>query len=178
MKDPFFQEKNAPKPAASHATASQTEERRASERIPFCETAEVDELGSGIKLQVRISDLNHQGCYVDSMHVFPRGAKVNVAIHRAGLDFKTTATVVYSLAGLGMGLNFSEASPEMESILRKWVGNANPAVDLEQTQTRTPAPAAPGKERVVLRSLVDLMVRKRLLTPQEGGELVQQLLKD
>lgn len=161
---------------AGETTSEATADRRASERIPFSVAAEVTDPGSEMQLSVRIADINLQGCYVDSMHVFPAATKVQVTIGRGRLVFKTPATVVYSLSGLGMGLHFFCEPGQVEAWLERWTaqtaGTASPADSFEPRQA---GPPASSSESQVIRSLLDLLMRKGLIAAHEGAELLRKM---
>ena len=50
---------------------AQKQERRAAERHPFCESAEVVAVGQGNRLVGRVADISMEGCYVDTFNPFP-----------------------------------------------------------------------------------------------------------
>jgi PilZ domain len=90
-------------------------------RLPFSAVAEITEPVSTNRLAVHIINISRHGCYSDSIHVFPVGTLVNLSIRHAGLHLETGATVIHSLSGIGMGLNFANLTADMESILQKWI---------------------------------------------------------
>src|SRR5579863_6354588 len=86
-------------------------DRRNTDRHPFTASAEVVELGSGAKFSTRTTDLGPGGCFVDTMVPFPVGANVRVIVHKGKTNFETGGVVVYSQAGLGMGIAFENMEP-------------------------------------------------------------------
>jgi hypothetical protein len=159
----------------ANATASQ-EERRGSSRHPFIAAAEVVELGSNAVFSTRTTDLGPGGCFVDTLVPFSPGTRVRVGIHEGQTQFNATGLVVYSQAGLGMGIAFDELKPEQRGALAQWLGEE---VSERETTYGTAMPVPPGaaasrtmlphgSDREALVRLVKLMVSKGMLTEAEG----------
>ncbi len=114
------------KQSAAEATpaggeSSQPAQRRSARRCAFVASAEVTELASQARLAVRTSELGVGGCYIDTLNPFPEGTPVQVRILRDNGVFDAKAKVVYSHAGFGMGLAFTEIPPDQLAILESWV---------------------------------------------------------
>lgn len=101
--------------------SSQPAKRRAVRRCPFVASTEVTELSSGTLLSGRSSEIGLGGCYVDSLNPFPEGTLVGLKILRDQGVFETKARVVYCDAGFGMGLAFTDMTPEQRSRLEAWL---------------------------------------------------------
>jgi hypothetical protein len=95
--------------------------RRSVRRCPFVATAEVTELRSGALLSARTSELGLGGCYVDALNPFPKGTLVGLRILRDQGVFETKATVVHCDPRFGMGLGFTEMTPDQRSLLETWL---------------------------------------------------------
>jgi hypothetical protein len=95
--------------------------QRAVRRCPLVASAEVTELRSEALLSGRISEIGLGGCYVDSLNSFPEGTLVGLRIVRDQGVFETQAKVVYSDAGFGMGLAFTEMTPDQRLLLEAWL---------------------------------------------------------
>jgi hypothetical protein len=95
--------------------------KRAVKRCNVVASAEVVELGSDAKLSVRISELGLGGCYVDTLNPFPEGSLVRLKITRDDATFQTKARVAYAQSSFGMGIAFTEMSPDDKAILQKWI---------------------------------------------------------
>jgi hypothetical protein len=85
---------------------------RAVRRCPFVASAEVTE---------RTSELGLGGCYVDVLNPFPQGTAVELRILRDQGVFETQAKVVYCDPRFGMGLAFSEMTPNQRGLLEGWL---------------------------------------------------------
>ncbi len=97
------------------------QKQRRSPRHPFIASAELLETNSGSRMSTRISDLSLGGCYVDTVNPLPEGAAVELKIFTQTHSFEAPATVVYSHAHLGMGMQFREVQPKFEEVLRLWL---------------------------------------------------------
>lgn len=100
-----------------------TAKRRSVLRCPLVASAEVTELRSGAVLSTRISELGVGGCYVDALNPFPEGTQVGLRILRDQGVFETMAQVVYCDSRFGMGLAFTEMTPDQRSILEAWLAD-------------------------------------------------------
>jgi hypothetical protein len=81
----------------------------------------VSELRSKALLSARISELGLGGCYVDALNPFPEGTLVGLRILRDQGVFETKAKVVYCDPRFGMGLAFTEMTPDQRSLLEDWL---------------------------------------------------------
>jgi hypothetical protein len=81
----------------------------------------VTELSSGALLSARTSELGLGGCYVDSLNPFPDGTLVGLRIVRDQGTFETKARVAYCDPRFGMGLAFTEMTPDQRSQLEAWL---------------------------------------------------------
>jgi PilZ domain-containing protein len=100
------------------------EKQRCEPRYPFIAAAELFEEGSGARMNVRISDLSLNGCYVDTVNPLPDGTLLHLRIFTETHSFEAPATVVYSRAFMGMGMKFREVQPKSEEVLRLWLPGA------------------------------------------------------
>ena len=78
-------------------------------------------MSSGTLLSGRTSELGIGGCYVDSLNPFPEGTLVGLRILRDQGVFETKAKVVYCDARFGMGLAFTDMTPDQRSLLEAWL---------------------------------------------------------
>jgi len=76
---------------------------------------------SGALLSARISELGLGGCYVDALNPFPAGTLVGLRILRDQGVLETKAKVVYCDPRFGMGLAFTEMTPDQRSLLETWL---------------------------------------------------------
>jgi hypothetical protein len=95
--------------------------QRSVRRCPLVASAEVTELQSGTQLSARTSELGLGGCYVDALNPFPEGTLVGLRILRDQGVLETKAKVVYCDPRFGMGLAFTEMTPDQRSLLEAWL---------------------------------------------------------
>ena len=101
----------------------QARKQRAVLRCLLVASAEVTELdsGSNARLTARTSEVGLGGCYIDTLNPFTEGTSVRLRILRDTGVFETSAKVVYTDRGCGMGLAFSEMPPSQRSLLESWL---------------------------------------------------------
>jgi len=160
-------------------------ERRNHPRYPFIATAEVVEIGSGARIQGRISDLGRGGCYIDSMSPLGVSSEVKIRIVDKSRTFVAQGKVVFATPGMGMGLMFTTIEPEQLLVLERWLaelsGEARPeplVVEDEGLSPQAAADKAPNQEQnYVLNELIIALMRKNVLSDAEGKALLQKLLR-
>lgn len=155
-------------------------DRRIAERYPFSAVAEAVDLGSGVRVTARVSDISSSGCYLDMINVFSPGTSAQISILHANLNFEARATVVYSMPGMGMGVHFNSLAPDMFAVLARWIalvkGESTPS---ERAPTlNLIAQDSPRVERKILGRLIGLMMRKNILSREEGANLLDELLRE
>ena len=157
-------------------------EKRNCIRYPFSPAVEAIDIGADTRILGRISDISRNGCYVDTISPFGKGSEVKLTITNDNLSFKTRAKVVYSNAGMGMGLLFTTAEPEQLLVLGKWLselsggkvveqGLSNPALPLETPKNTDP------ELRKIVTDLITLLNGKSILNDSEGMTLLRKLSK-
>jgi hypothetical protein len=155
-------------------------ERRGNDRHAITASAEVVELGSGAKFSTRTTDLGPGGCFVDTMVPFPVGANVRVKVHRGKTQFETGGLVVYSQAGLGMGIAFSNMEDSQRSALDAWLADLTGEKQAAHHHDSGYAGSSPSENRpgdkTALVRLVRLMITKGILTEAEGASVLMDPL--
>jgi hypothetical protein len=70
--------------------------------------------GRSEQIEVRAPDISPRGMFIHIPHHFPEGAvlKLEFRLSRSGRSVKTRAEVRYCLAGVGIGVEFVDISPE------------------------------------------------------------------
>jgi PilZ domain len=97
--------------------------QRAVRRCAFVASAEVTEISSGTRLSARTSEIGLGGCYVDTLNGFRPGSVVKLRILRDQGVFEANAKVVYLDPSFGMGMAFSEITPEHKAVLESWLAD-------------------------------------------------------
>jgi hypothetical protein len=161
--------------------ADRPSQPRAQERFPFTAAAEVYELRSQTRVKGRCSDLSSGGCYIDVISPFPAGALVRVRIERENIEFEAAAVVAYAHECMGMGLAFTEMKSEHREVLRFWIGELNGEQPCPP-EVFTPEQEARGIDsdanmRLVTNELIYLLVRKKIITENEGAELLRGMFR-
>jgi hypothetical protein len=116
------------------------------------------------------------------MNPFPAGTEMQLRRTKDGKSFNAKAKVAYSQIGVGMGVLFAATEPEQLLTLEKWFaelrGETRPVpnvlADEEQPLYRA---TAKNEEHYILEELLVLMMRKGLLTEEEGEPILHRLLR-
>ena len=156
------------------AAATPPKERRRGKRAPFIAPVEMVEMQTGARIKARTSDLSPQGCYVDTLNPLPVGASVRLQIHREGLILDALAAVSARHAGSGMGLVFAELTGSQRAVLQSWLSELGlpPRAIFESPFTLSNK--APGQESDCTARLVQVLVRKGLLSQSEAKEVLDE----
>lgn len=170
-----------PGPVSGGSPSPLAQERRTSPRFSFTAAAEIFEIGSQGRVTGRSSDLSPSGCYIDTMSPYAAGAAVRVRLKHGLHEFEAIAAVRYSLLSMGMGLEFTEISPENQAVLHQWLaelrGEPSPEADAVISVPEISTAPAVGNLRQVLNELVSLLIRKKIITENEGTALLRQMFR-
>jgi hypothetical protein len=96
-------------------------ERRAHLRYKFAAAFDLVANGSSDRSEGQVSDLNEQGCYVDTNICFPIGTLAKIRIVREGKSLEAQVKVIFAQSGKGMGLLFSALRPAESAVLEGWI---------------------------------------------------------
>jgi hypothetical protein len=170
-----------PAPTPVESEMENGPERRRVVRYPFTAAAEVTDLRSETRVTGRSSDLGLGGCYIDILSPFGAGCEVHVRLEREQHVFEAAATVTYAQFSMGMGLAFTEVKPEYQAVLQAWVADLG-GKDLPKSSATAGAPESEIRSTVLdlqqtLNELINLMVRKRVITEDEGTALLRQVFR-
>jgi PilZ domain len=158
------------------SSESSSAERRRYIRYPFTGSLEAFEPTSQTRIQGRTADLSEGGCYVDTMSPFPAKTHVRMRITREKRSFESQATVVYSVAGMGMGLRFDASDPKQFATLKKWLGELSGELPVEsQIDEKNAATATLACSTSVLSELISELMRKGVLDEEVGRAMFQRL---
>ncbi|MHB8215227.1 MAG: PilZ domain-containing protein [Candidatus Sulfotelmatobacter sp.] len=70
----------------------------------------------------QLTDLSLGGCYLDISSPFPVSTRVTLSMRAAGLELKTEGVVRVMHAEKGMGVEFTQTTPEHRALLEKFLG--------------------------------------------------------
>jgi len=179
-----------------HGTVFPTEikgpERRRNLRFPFAVSAVVTEIKSGARIAGRTIDLGLGGCFVAAVSTFPVGTDALVHIQKGDEYFEAKVKVVNSQIGAGMGLVFVSAQPKHYRLFQRWLLEINSTSPLpldvpievalhvppdvpEQTHEEFIAGTVSEETGSVLNELLTALVRKHVLTEDEGMAMLKKL---
>jgi hypothetical protein len=81
--------------------------------------------GLPVSGQVRISDISAHGAFVDTINPLPPGTPLALRFMLRDRLITVAAVVVNAMPQFGMGIGFLNVTPELESMLLSFVGNAS-----------------------------------------------------
>ncbi len=170
-----------PPPLAEESPKNGGTENRAQTRFPFTAAAEVYELRTQTRVTGRCSDLSSGGCYVDTLSPFAAGAVVRIRMETNKREFEAGAVVAYAHVSMGMGLAFTAIKHEHQEVLRSWIaelsGEQPPSAAVSSTEPGTGAIESDANMRLVMHELITLLVRKKIITENEGSGLLRQMYR-
>lgn len=102
-----------------------TVDRRKSPRFALILAATLEENGTDVRLSARTSDVSRTGCYVDTLTPIPKGKSVHLVLTAGSETFETMGKVIYTSAGLGMGIQFDQPIDSKQlAVLDRWLEKA------------------------------------------------------
>jgi hypothetical protein len=159
-------------------------EKRSCPRFPFSPAVEAIDLQADTRIMGRLSDISRNGCCVDTINPFAKGAAVALAVTRDNQSFKTQANVAYSKTGMGMGLLFTTAEPDQLRILGSWLNELSGGRIDEgesnlflQRNTTNSTETELRELRKTVSDLAALLNAKNILNDSEGMALLRKLAK-
>lgn len=69
------------------------------------------------KIWAKVTDISSGGCYVEMVFTIPRGTEVELKLTINTRNFAAKAKVVTSHPGVGVGIKFTELTPEDRQVL-------------------------------------------------------------
>ncbi len=92
-------------------------ERRSFHRRRCAGIAQIKQSGVNFPIWARVSDVSFGGCYVELVFTIPRETKITLDLKVNQRTFEASGIVVTSHPGVGIGVKFTEMSPEHETVL-------------------------------------------------------------
>lgn len=160
-------------------SATQEADRRSGDRHIFTATAEIVELSSGARFSTRTTDLGPGGCFVDTLIPLPVGARVHVGVRKGKTQLDTHGLVVYSQAGLGMGIAFDTLNESQRDALEKWLMEITGSKEIVfSVAPKAERPAYPQQQtdQQLFTRLMRLLVSKGVLTAAEAASIMYEQL--
>jgi hypothetical protein len=91
------------------------------ERYNSYRDLQVNYEGYSEEIPVRVPDISTQGMFINTPHQFPQGAVLNVKfiLTRSNTEIVARGEVRYNLPGVGVGIEFTEISPEAQKAIEE-----------------------------------------------------------
>ncbi len=164
---------------SSAAASSEVADRRSAARTSFVTEALVIEANSGARLSARSADLVLNGCYVDTLNPFQEGSVVRIRLQHGESKLEAHGRVVYQVPSMGMGIEFSELTPENRLTLDGWLAQANGrnrVTDVPFLQQKPEEFEERREEESRFAQLVHILRRKGVLTNSEVALLLKETI--
>ena len=84
-------------------------------------SAEIVDMNTRMRLSARISEIGILGCYIDMLNPLPVDTQINLRIVRDAGTFLTSAKVIYTHPGFGMGAVFVDPPADQKAVLEEWL---------------------------------------------------------
>jgi PilZ domain len=159
-----------------------TVDRRREARFAFTAAITALDPGTGAHIEARTTDIASGGCYVDVMNPFPAGSFLQIRLKKDGQFFETQARVTYCQSGVGMGLEFTDPDPKQIQVVKGWLAEARgdsiaPHYNLDQIERDSTGSDTRTYERQAIEELLLVMMRKGILTEDEGEAILKRLIR-
>ena len=140
--------------------------------------------GSDVRIWGTLSDISHDGCYIEMTATFPVATIANLVLEANGIRLRLKGRVQVSYPFLGMGMRFSEVSEEQRAPLQELLNSlskpAAPHPEGSPDSDGTPAAKPPtGTSMPVivdpsaaLNAIVRFFQTEQLLTREEFLDLI------
>jgi hypothetical protein len=157
------------------------DERRKIPRYAVNADSEVEEPRVRAKISGRMTDLGLGGCYVDAIITFPVDTAVHVRMTRDDMPFEADAKVVFSKAGLGMGLAFTGLTPARKRYLAEWVDELSGTERIVEKPTRsTPLDdevAGERSDQLALQQLMKVLLQRDVISQADFEQILRAIGK-
>jgi hypothetical protein len=91
-------------------------------RYALTSHVQVMDKGTGMREYGRLSEISRKGCFFDIDKTMPVGTPVVLEKAIESGKFATDGAIIYTKAGVGMGIAFRDSSAEQLEILDAWLG--------------------------------------------------------
>lgn len=104
----------------SEEATIQTPVRRSERHVLYRDLAIVYE-GYSESIPLRVPDISTHGMFINTPRIFPESAvlRVKFRLNRSGVEVNARAEVRYCLAGVGIGVEFVDISPEAQQAIEE-----------------------------------------------------------
>jgi len=112
--------------------------QRTAPRISAIRDLSVDYEGYSESIVTRPPDISTRGMFINTSRVFPEGAVLNVqfCLALSGIEIRSRAEVRYCLAGVGVGVEFVEISPESIAAIQHEIEMTDRQISPNKTAAR------------------------------------------
>ena len=173
--------KRTSQPAASAPAEAYPSEKRRSPRYKCEGSAEFRFEGSTVRTWATVTDVSRSGCYVEMQTTSPADTKVDMIIEVMGIRASVKGVVRVSYPFLGMGIAFTEITPEQqvkldELLLRLASGVQAPAYTATDPLLDARGRAMPeiADPRGALQAVTEFFANHRVLTREQFLELLEK----
>ncbi|MFQ5791781.1 MAG: PilZ domain-containing protein [Acidobacteriota bacterium] len=155
------------------------EERRRHPRYKCVGSVGLIPQGTELETRESLSDISHDGCYVNTMSPLSSGTSVRASLQLMGELIQTEAVVQVSHPAVGMGLKFMQLDKEnrarLDKVLTQLAGEPKPGPPraVESLPPSSP-PVNTLETSAVLEALVEVLESKGVLSRQELLQAIER----
>jgi hypothetical protein len=166
--------------APSSPTSAFPSEQRRSPRYQCEGSAEFRSEGTTVRTWARVTDLSRSGCYVEMQATSPVNTRVDMVVDVSGIRVQVKGTVRVSYPFLGMGIAFTEISPEEQGRLEELLSRLATGVIAPAGQAAGPKESANSDgawiadPRGAIRAVSNFFDDHNTLTREQFFELLEK----
>lgn len=155
-------------------------EKRRSVRYKCEGSATIREEGTEVQTWAAFTDVSLHGCYVEAQVTYPVGKVLHLKLEAYGVTVTATGIVRVSYPCLGMGIAFTNVTPEVRDQLRELLGSiTHPTAIMGSgiastigARSLSTLPAIPDPAAAV-RALVDFFESRQMLMREDFVRLLR-----
>jgi PilZ domain len=110
-------------PPSFDGSVRDAHDRRTTPRVKCTNSAEVYPSGETAPMRTRTADISQGGCFLEMPNPLPKGTQIRIALWIKESKIWATGEVVTSTPGFGIGVRFTELTPQDKNHLKEFLGN-------------------------------------------------------
>lgn len=166
---------------SSKSPAYQGPEKRRSPRYRCEGSVQMREASCDVHTWAAFTDISLHGCYVEAQATYPVGTVLQLKLESKGIKVDTKGEVRVSYPYLGMGIAFSEMTPENQALLKELLGSLSRPSVIVGPGIPSTLPARGPLElpeitypNVVVQALIEFFRDRQMLMRDDFARIIRQ----